>query len=197
MKGVEYCDELFRYEREFALLTPKERFERRQFLSKPLFDEFYSWMEGLCVLPKSMLGRAIRYAREQKKYIERYLTDGRLEISNNRAERSIKPYVIGRKNWLFCNTPAGARAGAVYYSIIVTAMENGLNPYEYLTWVLTQMPNLGSLVMQHRLTNYCRIVLLYLKKYMYPCLKKNRKNMLGRKMRNENRETHIVYDRFY
>ncbi len=144
LKGVEYCDELFRYEQEFALLTPKERFERRQYLSKPLFDEFYSWMEGLCVLPKSMLGRAIRYAREQKKYIERYLTDGRLEISNNRAERSIKPYVIGRKNWLFCNTPAGARAGAVYYSIIVTAMENGLNPYEYLTWVLTQMPNLGK-----------------------------------------------------
>ena len=144
LKGVEYCDELFRYEREFALLTPKERFERRQFLSKPLFNEFYSWMEGLCVLPKSMLGRAIRYAREQKKYIERYLMDGRLEISNNRAERSIKPYVLGRKNWLFCNTPAGARASAVYYSIIVTAMENGLNPYQYLTWVFTQMPNLGK-----------------------------------------------------
>ena len=83
------------------------------------------------------------YARTQKKYIERYLTDGRLEISNNRAERSIKPFVTGRKNWLFSNTPAGARSSAVYYSIIVTAIENGLNPFEYLTWILIQMPNLG------------------------------------------------------
>jgi transposase len=143
-KGVEYCDKLFRYEREFAMLAPKERYEMRQRLSKPLFEEYYRWMEGLNVLPKSMLGKAIQYGREQRKYIERYLTDGRLEISNNRAERSIKPYVIGRKNWLFANTPAGARASAVYYSIIVTAMENGLNPYEYLTWVFTQMPNLGK-----------------------------------------------------
>ncbi len=68
----------------------------------------------------------------------------RLEISNNRAERSIKPFVIGRKNWLFSNTPAGARSSAIYYSLIVTAIENGLNPFEYLTWVLTQMPNVGK-----------------------------------------------------
>ncbi len=144
LKGVEYCDRLFRYEREFALLTPKERLEKRQCLSKPLFDEFYNWMEGLGALPSSMLGKAVSYARSQKKYIERYLTDGRLEISNNRAERSIKPFVIGRKNWLFSNTPAGARSSAIYYSFIVTAIENGLNPFEYLTWVLTQMSNLGK-----------------------------------------------------
>jgi transposase len=72
------------------------------------------------------------------------LLDGRLEISNNRAERSIKPFVIGRKNWLFANTPNGARASAVYYSLIVTAMENGLNPFEYLTWIFTNAPNLGK-----------------------------------------------------
>lgn len=96
------------------------------------------------MLPGSILGKAVHYARAQRKYIERYLTDGRLEISNNRAERSIKPFVIGRKNWLFANTPAGARASAVYYSIVVTAIENELNPYEYLKWVLTQMPNLGK-----------------------------------------------------
>ena len=142
-KGVEYCDKLFRYEREFALLPPKERLDRRQRLSKPLFDEFYDWMEGVGALPSSILGKAVYYARSQKKYIERYLTDGRLEISNNRAERSIKPFVIGRKNWLFSNTPAGARSSAIYYSLIVTAIENGLNPFEYLIWILTQMPNLG------------------------------------------------------
>lgn len=144
LKGVEYCDRLFRYERDFALLTPEERLAKRQRLSKPLFDEFYNWMESLCALPSSVLGKAVHYARTQKKYVERYLTDGRLEISNNRAERSIKPFVIGRKNWLFSNTPSGARSSAIYYSLVVTAIENGLNPYEYLTWVLTQMPNLGK-----------------------------------------------------
>src|SRR5690554_4400412 len=101
-------------------------------------------MEGLGALPSSMLGKAVSYARSQKRYIERYLTDGRLEISNNRAERSIRPFIIGRKNWLFSNTPAGARSSAIYYSLVVTAIENGLNPYEYLTWILTQMPNLGK-----------------------------------------------------
>jgi len=101
-------------------------------------------MEGLSALPSSMLGQAVSYARKQKKYIERYLTDGRLEISNNRAERSLKSFVIGRKNWLFSNTTAGAKSSAIYYSIIITAIENGLNPYKYLTWVLTQMPNLGK-----------------------------------------------------
>lgn len=144
LKGVEYCDRLFRYEREFALLEPDERLERRQRISKPLFEEFYSWIEGLNLLPGSTLGKAVHYACAQRKYIERYLTDGRLEISNNRAERSIKPFVIGRKNWLFLYTPAGARASAVYYSIVITAIENGLNPYEYMKWVLTQMPNLGK-----------------------------------------------------
>jgi len=110
MKGVEYCDRLFRYEREFAKLTPEERLKRRQCISKPLFEEFYKWMEGLSVLPNSMLGsilgiilgsilgKVVHYALSQKKYIEGYLTDGRLEISNNRAVRSIKLFVIGRKN---------------------------------------------------------------------------------------------------
>ena len=59
-------------------------------------------------------------------------------------ERSLKPYVIGRKNWLFCNTPNGARASAVYYSLIETAKENGLNPFEYLAWIFTNAPNLGK-----------------------------------------------------
>lgn len=73
--------------------------------------------------------------------LERYLLDGRLEISNNRAENSIRPFVMGRKNWLFSNTPGGARASAVYYSLIVSAKENGLVPFEYLTKVFTEAPN--------------------------------------------------------
>lgn len=143
-KGVAYCDRLFHYEKQFVSLTCENRHKERERLSKPLVAEFYNWMEQLNALPSTLLGKAVHYAQTQRKYLERYLLDGRLEISNNRAERSIKPFVIGRKNWLFANTPNGARASAVYYSLIVTAIENGLNPFEYLTWVFTNAPNLGK-----------------------------------------------------
>ena len=92
------------------LLSPEERFEERKRLSKPLIDEFYAWLGSLREPPKSLMGKAIYYAESQRKYLERYLLDGRLEISNNRAERTIRPFVMGRKNWLFSNTPNGAHA---------------------------------------------------------------------------------------
>ncbi|MDD3168907.1 MAG: IS66 family transposase [Eubacteriales bacterium] len=143
-KGVAYCDRLFHLEKQFASMIPENRIKERERLSRPLMDEFFGWIDSLSVLPGTLLGKAVHYAKSQRKYLERYLLDGRLEISNNRAERSIKPFVIGRKNWLFSNTPNGARASAVYYSLIVTAKENGLNPFEYLSWILTNMPNLGK-----------------------------------------------------
>jgi len=142
--GVAYCDRLFNLEKQFATLSPDNRLKERKCLSRPVFDEFYNWTEGLAVLPNTLLGKAVHYAKSQRKYLERYLLDGRLEISNNRAERSIKPFVIGRKNWIFTNTPNGARASAIYYSLIVSARENGLNPFEYLTWIFTNAPNLGK-----------------------------------------------------
>lgn len=141
--GVAYCDKLFRFEKQFALLAQEERQRERERLSKPVIDEFCNWIERLGALPGTLLGKAEYYAKSQRKYLERYLLDDRLEISNNRAERSIKPFVIGRKNWIFNNTPKGARASAVYYSLIVTAMENVLNPFEYLTWIFANAPNLG------------------------------------------------------
>ena len=143
-KGVAYCDKLFHLERQFSSLTPDNRLKERKRLSRPMFDEFYNWIEGLTPLPNTLLGKAVYYAKSQRKYLERYLLDGRLEISNNRAERSIKPFVIGRKNWIFANTPNGARASAIYYSLIVSARENGLNPFEYLTWIFANAPNLGK-----------------------------------------------------
>jgi len=143
-KGVAYCDKLFQSEKQFAMLTPEDRHRERERLSRLLIDEFYDWIGNLNALPKTYLGKAVQYAQSQRKYLERYLLDGRLEISNNRAERSIKPFVIGRKNWLFSNTPNGARASAVYYSLVETARENGLNPFDYLSWIFTQAPNLGK-----------------------------------------------------
>ena len=141
MIGKRFCDKLFSLERDFAKLSPEERFEKRQEVSKPVFDEFYKWLSTLNPPPKTGLYTAVIYSRNQRGYLERYLEDGRLEISNNRAERSIKPFVIGRKNWLFANTPRGAKASAILFSIIETAKENDLNPFAYLTYVFNNAPN--------------------------------------------------------
>jgi transposase len=141
LRGKRYYDKLFELERDFANLTPNERFEKRQKFAKPILDEFYAWIESLRVIPKTTIGIAVNYMLNQRTYIERYLLDGRLEISNNRAERSIKPFVISRKNFLFANTPRGAKASAIMFSIIETAKENGLNPYDYLTYIFQNAPN--------------------------------------------------------
>ena len=141
LRGKRYCDRLFELEREFASLTPEERYIKRQEHSKPVLDEFYAWAVALNAVPKTGIGIAVHYALSQRKYLERYLLDGRLEISNNRAERSIKPFVIDRKNFLFANTPRGAKASAVMFSLIETAKENGLNPFEYLVYVFKNAPN--------------------------------------------------------
>ena len=124
-----------------AECTAAERAEKRQELAKPVLDEFLSYLQSAKAAPKSGFGRAVHYTVEQWKYLERYLLDGSLEISNNRAERSIKPFVIGRKNFLFANTPRGAKASAIIYSIVETAKENGLNPYSYLAYIFKNAPN--------------------------------------------------------
>ena len=141
-KGLEFCSRLFELEREYENLTPEERHKKRAEQSKPVSDAFFAWASSVCALPKSALGKAIHYALEQRPYLETFYLDGRLEISNNRAERSIKPFVIGRKNWLFSCTPKGAKASSIIYSIIETAKENRLKPYEYLKYIFETMPNI-------------------------------------------------------
>ena len=144
--GECYCSRLFKLEQAFAELTPEERYEKRLEQEKPVLDALLSWANEMQVktAPKSAMGRAIHYLLEQWPYLTRYLEDGRLELSNNRAERSIKPFVMGRKNWLFANTPGGAQASAVIYSLIETAKENGLDPYRYLLWILQNAPGLSE-----------------------------------------------------
>ena len=96
----------------------------------------FAWANSRTAAPKSALGTALHYLKEQWPYLTNYLKDGRLEISNNRAERSIKPFVIDRKNFLFANTPKGADGSAIMFSLIQTAIENNLDPYKYLTWLM-------------------------------------------------------------
>jgi len=143
MRGKRLCDKLFELEHSFVSMPPDERFAKRQEKSKPLVDEFFAWAATVNAPPKTALGKAIHYVFSQRIYLERFLLDGRLEICNNRAERSIKPFVIGRKNWLFSNTPKGAKASSVIYSVIETAKENGINPFRYLVYIFNNAPNLN------------------------------------------------------
>lgn len=134
-KGLAYCEQLFRIEDTIAELSIEEKFTYRQEKAVPLLNEFKAWAGQQRVPAKSKIGKALTYLDNQWKYLVNYVLDGRLEISNNIAERSIKMFVIDRKNFLFSNTPNGAYSTAVTMSIIETAKANGLSPYKYLEWI--------------------------------------------------------------
>ena len=143
-KAMDQIGALYGIEREIVGLTAQERTRIRHERARPLVADFHAWLltvQGK-VLPKGLLGQVVSYTLRQWEKLERYLEDGRLEIDNNRAERAIKPFVIGRKNWMFSNTPNGAHASAVLYSLIATAKANGLVPFDYLRHLLTVLPNL-------------------------------------------------------
>lgn len=152
--GKSYCDKLFKIESEIKDLSPEDRYKKRLELEKPVWDAYLAWLKKVNALPKSALGQAVNYSLNQWEYLQNYLLDGRCEISNNRAERSIKPFVIGRKNFLFANTPRGAKASAITYSIIETAKENNLNPFEYLKYIFEQLPNINFRQEPELLQNY-------------------------------------------
>lgn len=144
-QGLQFCNQLFKIERninELKNCTPEIRKNQRLEHSKPVLDGFLAWLktQRARVTPKSTLGMAITYCLNQWTRLTTFLEDGRLEIDNNRSERAIKPFVIGRKNWLFSQSMKGAKASAIIYSLVETAKENQLNPFHYLTHVLEQLP---------------------------------------------------------
>jgi transposase len=143
-KGLDFCNQLFEIERALHAVTPEERLAGRQQRSTRVLALFRAWLNEVSVqaLSKSKLGEAITYCLNQWRKLTAFLQDGRLELDNNRSERAIKPFVIGRKNWLFANSPGGARASATIYSLVETAKENGLDPFPYLTYLFEQLPNI-------------------------------------------------------
>lgn len=90
-------------------------------------------------MPKSLTGKAIAYALRQKKSLVTFLKDPRLELTNNAAERAIKPFVIDRKNWLFANTEKGAQTAAVIYSVVETAKAAGKKPFDFLRCIFEKL----------------------------------------------------------
>ena len=137
-------------------MMPEQRRKAREERLRPLMESFRSWAEAAVgeAVPGLALHRALSYALRYWPYVMNVLEDGRLGLDNNIAERAIKPFVIGRKNWLFSDTPRGAEASAAIYSIVVTAKLNGLNQRAYLEWLLTEMPNDDRLSEPGRIDRY-------------------------------------------
>ncbi len=141
---------LYGLESRLSCATAETRYLERQAHAKPLLDELHGWLTSQKVIESSPLGKAIQYTLNQWPKLIRYVEDGHLAIDNNRAERAIKSLVIGRKNWLFADTPKGADASALLYSIIETAKANGLILYEYMVWCMKELakpePDIDSLL---------------------------------------------------
>ena len=142
--GQAYCNKLFALERKYdeEQLDDEQRFRRRNLESKPFAEAFFAWAETVRAVPDSLLGKAVGYAANQRPWLMNFLRDGRLELSNNRAERCIRPFTVGRKNWLFSFAAKGAKASAIIYSIVETAQANGLVPFMYLTLLFQTLPNI-------------------------------------------------------
>ena len=140
-------DEMFRVDKALDGLPAGERKKRRIAELQPLMRDFYAFcvQKTAVATPRSKLDKALRYAIWSWPYVMNVLDDGRLELDNNLAERGMKVFVIGRKAWLFSDTPRGAEASAAIYSIVTTAKMNGLEPRAYIEWLLTEMPNAGEL----------------------------------------------------
>jgi hypothetical protein len=146
LEGLGYCNQLYRIEKTLADQTPEQRYEERLLRSKPVLEAFLAWLHETKAksLPQTHLGKAIQYCLNQWEPLNAFLLDGRLEIDNNRTERSIKPFVISRKNFLFCDTPGGAKSSAVTFSLIESAKENGLKPHDYIEYLLEELPNAST-----------------------------------------------------
>lgn len=133
---------LYALEEEIKGLTAAEKKVRRQEDSKPLLDDLHQWLQKNVtrLIPESLTHKAMSYALNQWSKLVVYCEDGHLNISNAAAENAIRPFTVGRRNWLFADTPKGAKASATYYSLIESAKANGLEPFEYLSHILKELP---------------------------------------------------------
>jgi transposase len=143
-EALDFIKSLYHIEKEARVkeLSVPEIYELRQQQAKPVLEAFKRWLEEKAPLtpPGGLLGKAIAYTLNQWPRLIAYLQDGRLRPDNNLVENAIRPFVVGRKNWLFSGHPRGAAASAFLYSLIETAKANGLKPYTYLRYLFDQLP---------------------------------------------------------
>ncbi len=143
-KGVEYIDELFKIEEKIANLSIDEKLKERKEKSEPVLKKFYEWvyLTSEKYITNKKLKEAITYAINQRKNLSRFLEDGRIPLTNSKAERSIRPFAVHRKNWLFADSVEGAKANGVYYSLIESAKVNNLNINKYIKYLLEELSQL-------------------------------------------------------
>ena len=144
VSALKYISKLYKIEKEAReqKLSSDYLYEQRQSLAVPILDEFKKWLDARVekVPPKSLLGKAIHYTLSQWHRLIQYTTDGIIRPDNNLVENAIRPFVVGRKNWLFSDTVHGAQASALIYSLIETAKANGLEPFWYLKYLFEHLP---------------------------------------------------------
>ena len=142
VQGLTYVNRLFQLERIIheKYSDPDAIKRARLQKEKPVLEAFLAWLDKQTTVKGSRMEKAVQYARNRKPYLATYLEDGRCSFSNNASERSVKAFVMGRKNWLFSDTPEGAKASEMVSSVIETARANGVNVYHYLTWLLENCP---------------------------------------------------------
>lgn len=141
-QGLSFIQRLYRIEKQIKDLGPEARYTQRQEKSVPVLNKLHVWLENSLeqVPPTTAVGKALSYLHNEWDKLIHYLDDGRLEIDNNAAENAIRPFVIGRKNWLFSASVKGVKASANLYSLIETVKANGLEPYAYLRYLFTELP---------------------------------------------------------
>lgn len=146
MQGLSYIRALYRIEEKIKACAPEQRYSIRQSEAKPILDKIRAWLDKAITKPpvSSSVGTALNYLNNQWSALACYIDDGRLRIDNNHTENAIRPFVVGRKNWLFSDTPKGAHASAALYSMIETAKANNLEPYRYLRYIFKELPKAES-----------------------------------------------------
>ena len=143
VQGMLYINQLFHLEdvirskySSFDAIK-KARLEKE----KPVVEGFLSWLDQQSPTRGSRMDKAVTYIQNRRSYLSTYLEDGRCSFSNNLSENAIRPFTVGRKNWLFCDTPNGAQASAIVYTMVEMAKANGVNVYHYLTYLLEKLPD--------------------------------------------------------
>ncbi len=141
-RGLSLIQKLYRVEKQARPMAADERYAYRLRHAKPVLDEMRGWLESVLpqVPPTGAVGKALNYLHHEWDKLTRYLDDGRLEIDNNLCENAVRPFVMGRKAWLFSDSVAGVNASANLYSLVETAKAHGLEPYAYLREVFTKLP---------------------------------------------------------
>ena len=145
-KALQIIQTIYRYENSYKGLDPEKRFEERKRSAAPLVDALFAYLKSSkeSVAPKSRTGKAIAYCLNQEEYLRVFLEDGHIPIDNNAAERAIRTFCLGKKNWYTIDTIRGAQSSAVVYSIAETAKANNLRPYEYFKFLLEEIPKHGE-----------------------------------------------------